>query len=716
MFYIAEDTGIQTRIPLKISEGAPGMNQPMLSLLLVEDDAAQSRLMCETLKHIGGAAKFSVTCVDRLDGAMDILSKTFFDALLLDLSLPDSSGMQTIERVQSRFGSLPIIVMTGNDDQALAFEALKKGAQDYLIKGQTDEKSLFRSIHYAVERKRSADDLSKVTQLLGTILDTTHMLIAYMDPSFNFVRVNLAFAHADGKDVKSYKGSNYFTLHPGKEQEKIFQETARSGLPHYEYGKALNFGAGAGEPSYWDWSLAPTKDEAGTVTGLVYTLVDVTKQKLVEDEINKSRELLEIKVTARTSELQDANDLLKQEIKEKIRAQEALSKRQEVLESIYAIETTFSNTLECSYDQIVLTISNIIAVPYAAAAHVDKNRFKAISQVFNGRFDHSRPAHVGAHPCGIVYDKKKIVQYAGDLSSRFTGEMQGMGAGFTSYIGVPILDKEGKVLGMICALDTAPRHFSEYEVHLIEIFSRYMGHEIERELMEEQLRASNEMNLLGRLASGVAHEVRNPLNGILAISEALFKSIGDNEEYLPYLEHIRNQVHRLSALMKGLLDLGKPLSPDQFSALPLQEVVGAVIDSFRHSSRHKQREIEVAFAQPGAVLHVNADSVKIQQVFFNLLDNACDHSPETSKISIEIAGPDDGYAVIRVIDRGTGVAPELLTRVFEPFFTTRKGGTGLGLSIVKHIVEMHGGVIAISNNLDAGLTVEVRLPVLPVSS
>ena len=689
------------------------MNSPILSILLVEDDAAQSRLMCETLKRMSGAAAFSVTCIDRLDRALEILSESPFDALLLDLSLPDSSGVKTIERVQARFTMLPIIVLTGNDDEAFAFEALKRGAQDYLVKGQTDGKTLLRSINYAIERKRSADDLSRVTQLLGTILDTTHMLIAYMDPRFNFVRVNLAYSMADGRDVKSYKGKNYFVLSPDPQREKIFQEVVQSGRPHYEYGKAFKFGAAPiQEPSYWDWSLAPTKDEAGTVTGLVYTLVDVTKQKLVEDEINKSREELEIKVRTRTSELQDANELLKQEIKEKIEAQEALSKRQEVLESIYAIETTFSNTLEGAYDQIVLTISNILAVPYAAAAQLDKNRFKALSQVVDGRFSHDRPPQIAFHPCGIVFDKKKIFQCSGDLSKLFPDEMRGAGDAFKSFIGVPILDKEGKVLGMICVMDMVDRRFGDYETHLIEIFSRYMGHEIERELMEDQLRASHEMNLLGRLASGVAHEVRNPLNGILAISEALFKSIGDNEEYLPYLEHIRSQVHRLSALMKGLLDLGKPLSPDEFFDQPIKDIIGSVMDSFRHSSRHKQREIEVVCTQ-SCTQRVRVDSVKIQQVFFNLLENACDHSPETSKISVEITGPDEGYSVIKVSDQGVGISPELLSRVFEPFFTTRKGGTGLGLSIVKHIVEMHGGGISLSNNAAGpGATAEVRLPIL----
>jgi signal transduction histidine kinase len=160
------------------------------------------------------------------------------------------------------------------------------------------------------------------------------------------------------------------------------------------------------------------------------------------------------------------------------------------------------------------------------------------------------------------------------------------------------------------------------------------------------------------------------------------------------------------------LALGKPLSPEEFHAQPIEGIVRSVMDSFKHSSRHKNREIEVVAPRPGSSLFVKVDSVKIQQVFFNLLENACDHSAESCAITLEIRGPENGYNVVRVIDQGSGVPPDLLSRVYEPFFTTRKGGTGLGLSIVSHIVEMHGGVVALTNNTPLpGLTVEVRLPV-----
>ena len=438
---------------------------------------------------------------------------------------------------------------------------------------------------------------------------------------------------------------------------------------------------------------------------------EIEERKQAEKRLMSARENLENEVLARTGELRGTNELLRLEITERNKAETALSKRQQVLESIYAIETTFTESLENAYDQIALTISQIINVPYVAVGQVEKGRFKYLSQLTNGVLSHDKDVPVAGHPCGIVYRERKICHYNGDLRAMFPEHTGSLNESYSSYMSIPILSKKGDVLGMICVLAKEERAFEDSDVHLMEIFARYMGHEMEHEIMEGQLRSAHEISILGRLASGVAHEVRNPLNGILAISEALFLSIGDNKEYLPYLEHIRNQVHRLSALMKDLLDLGKPLMQSEFMPQPLEELIKSVLDTFHHSSAHKARTINFVPAASGGAFLVMANSTKLQQVFFNLLENACDHSPENEPVVIEMSRPEESFVAVRVIDRGKGIPPELMDRVFEPFFTTRKGGTGLGLSIVKHIVEMHLGAISLSNNTPPpGLTVEVRLP------
>ena len=440
---------------------------------------------------------------------------------------------------------------------------------------------------------------------------------------------------------------------------------------------------------------------------------EIAERKRAEEQLKRLSQELEKKVEARTAELRGTNELLKLEIIERVKAEESLAKRQQVLESIYAIETTFSVSIEDVFDQVAITIANLVNLPYTAVGRIEKGRLTPLSQLTENIFLHEKSIPVTMHPCGIVVREKKVRQYSGNIRDMFPENMKTPGQDYRSYVGVPVFDKVGVVIGVICAMGLAERTFSELELHSMEIFARYLGHEIEHEIMDDQLRTAGEMNLLGRIASGVAHEVRNPLNGILAISEALFQDLGDRPEHLPYLQHIKTQVNRLAALMRDLLDLGKPLVQSEFTPQPLEPIIRSAIDSLKHSTSHKDRTVNFTPSPTPVSCMVKTDTVKLQQVFFNIIDNACDHSPAAEAVIVEISltADPEPEAVIRVIDRGKGIAPDLLEKVFDPFFTTRKGGTGLGLSIVKRIVELHKGTVTITNNMPGpGVTAEVRLP------
>ncbi|MDD5676169.1 MAG: ATP-binding protein, partial [Chitinivibrionales bacterium] len=400
------------------------------------------------------------------------------------------------------------------------------------------------------------------------------------------------------------------------------------------------------------------------------------------------------------------------DVTESKRTAEELARRQQVLESIYAIETAFAENLEATFDQIVVTIAHILEVPFAAIGQVEKNRYALFSQFADGRFKHQCPWPFSHHPGGIVLREKANCQFSGDLAARFPAEFGDNRFPYKSFLGVPMLNKNGDMLGMVYIMDVRERNYTNYEMQVIEIFCRYVVHEIDRLVMERQLASSREMNLLGRIASGVAHEVRNPLNAILAINEALFQDMGQNPEYLPYLAHIRNQVNRLSALMRDLLDLGKPLHESEFLVQPLGAIIASAKDSWQHSAKCSAHRIQVSGDLAPERYFIKAHSVKIQQVIIKLLENACEHSPAGSPVVIEIAPWSVLQVSIKIKDLGTGIDPDLLGKVFEPFYTTRKGGTGLGLSIVKNIVEIHGGTIAIFNNqpYSPGLTAEIVLP------
>lgn len=135
------------------------MSSQDIKVLLVEDNPGDARLVREML-HEGGEAEFSIAHVEQLGEALERLGEERFDVILLDLSLPDSHGLDTFIKVHDRASEVPILVSTGLDDEALGVKAVQEGAQDYLVKGQVDGKSLLRSVRYAIERsKLSAERL-----------------------------------------------------------------------------------------------------------------------------------------------------------------------------------------------------------------------------------------------------------------------------------------------------------------------------------------------------------------------------------------------------------------------------------------------------------------------------------------------------------------------------------------------------------------------------
>ncbi len=218
--------------------------------------------------------------------------------------------------------------------------------------------------------------------------------------------------------------------------------------------------------------------------------------------------------------------------------------------------------------------------------------------------------------------------------------------------------------------------------------------------LEQELFEAKKLEIVGQLAGGVAHEVRNPLNALLSISEALFleREIAENPEYEPYIKHIRAQVGRLSKLMKDLLDLGKPIMPEAIHPVSLVQVLKDVVSLWNMTDQANKQTVSCAIDDAARTLMVNADSTRLQQALLNLVENASQHSPRDSDIVVTVRGPLSGTVVVQVRDSGRGIAPEKLEKVFDPFFTTRTGGTGLGLPLVKHFIESMGGEVRIGNN------------------
>jgi PAS domain S-box-containing protein len=228
--------------------------------------------------------------------------------------------------------------------------------------------------------------------------------------------------------------------------------------------------------------------------------------------------------------------------------------------------------------------------------------------------------------------------------------------------------------------------------------------------LQEKLHHTRTMSAMGSLVAGVAHEVRNPLFGISATLDAFEARFGQRAEYQQYVAVLRGELERLSHLMGDLLEYGKPTSLE-FSEGALADVVAEAVQASRTLAEGAR--VALRNTVDGGLPRLRMDRRRLLQVFQNLLDNAVRHSPPKSAVVVEAERSlVDGEAWIdcRVLDEGPGFHPEDLSRVFEPFFTRRRGGTGLGLSIVQRIVEDHGGRISAGNRPGGGAEMTVRLP------
>ena len=152
------------------------MNSSPLRILCIEDNRADAALI-QGLLEGNQATVFEVTWVDRLQKAIDLLRQSQFDAILLDLSLPDTQGLPTLERLQQENQRTPIIIVTGLEDEELGILAIRHGAQDYLVKGAVDGRAIARAIHYAIDRKRKEEQLNKLNRALNALGHSSQAMI-----------------------------------------------------------------------------------------------------------------------------------------------------------------------------------------------------------------------------------------------------------------------------------------------------------------------------------------------------------------------------------------------------------------------------------------------------------------------------------------------------------------------------------------------------------
>jgi two-component system, NtrC family, sensor kinase len=230
----------------------------------------------------------------------------------------------------------------------------------------------------------------------------------------------------------------------------------------------------------------------------------------------------------------------------------------------------------------------------------------------------------------------------------------------------------------------------------------------ERVSLEEQLQQSDKLSSIGLLAAGVAHEVNTPLAGISSYSQMLMQQIPDSDPRHQLLEKIHRQTSRASSIVNNLLNFSR-VSEARYAPVDLNRVLDDTIQLLE--SQLRNTEIEIVRHYADGLPLAPCDAPKLQQVLMNLILNARDAMPRGGKLEIS-TGADEDSVVISVRDSGLGIAPEHLSKIYDPFFTTKQigKGTGLGLAVSYGIIRDHGGHINVESKLGEGTRFQITLP------
>lgn len=326
----------------------------------------------------------------------------------------------------------------------------------------------------------------------------------------------------------------------------------------------------------------------------------------------------------------------------------------------------------------------------------------------------------------VNFDSKTDPRTAADYAKSYepTGER--------AYVAVPLM-REGRWVASLWASDDQPRQWSKEEVSLLQTVAERtwtaiekLRAEAERERLlqsEQEARDAAEKanQLKDEFLATLSHELRNPLNVILGYSELLLRmpEIGQSAKLTQMAEALRRNAQSQSQLINDLLDLSRlqrgKISLNQ-EPVSLAAIIDSAVDTVRTDASAKGVTINLNVSDQ--LLLVDGDRLRLQQIAWNVLNNAVKFTPEGGRIDISLSSKND-HAVVVVTDTGQGIDPVFLPHVFEMFRqadssnSRRHGGLGIGLALVRQLVQLHGGTIsAESEGPNKGSRFTVRLPLL----
>jgi len=723
------------------------------SVLIVNDEPDQLILMGGLLRKAGYSV---LTAEDGIDG-LTLARRERPDLVISDVSMPRMNGLEFCREIRADSGlaTVPILLITAHQkDTESAVAGMKAGADDYL-EIPFDAPRLIAKVSRLLER-------SRVEASYRDLVEQASDMIFTQDLSGRVTSMNLAGQKFLGRKTEEIIGNSFFNVFGIIPESNGFAASLGHPQEANEFQHQFVARSATGEDRWLDLIVSPIKDKLDVTVGFRGLARDVTERKRFEEALRDSEERYRLLFESTPQPIWVYNE----ETLHFLAVNEAATRiygytREEFLSTITI------DDIRAREDIPTLMIKNdpndlVISSPWRHRTRDGKTIYVEISShpvVFDGK--NSKLVIVNDVTERKLLDEKQqrlhasLQQSAMEWRQTFNaidfpvliidlaGYIKRSNQAAEQIVGIEaeqILGKKVDELGeyepwkkaeeMLEGLREYPAPRTEeikdeatgktwaitlYHINEFGSFGEraiLIAQDItKRAELEASLRQSEMMSLLGSLVAGVAHEVRNPLFGISSIIDAFETRFSDRTEYLRYTNVLRDEIGRLTILMEELLEYGKPFRGELY-LVSMEEMIARSIRACLPSAEvaHVNLVNDVEESLP----KIRIDRRRLSKVFVNLIENAIQHSPQKSSVTIEARRINDGnneWVQCAIKDSGKGIPDEDLSKIFEPFFSKRRGGTGLGLAIAQRIMQEHGGKLIAGNNPEGGACMIARFPI-----
>ena len=662
-----------------------------IRLLLVEPDPADAEKIHTALQGVA-QNQFAFTHAGNMCEAVELVDKNRFDAVLLDVGMADTRELDACCHLSDINPSLPYIILGDEDNQELALAAVKHGAQDYLNKSKATGQVLIRVVRYAIERKRSGENIQNNKEGVEHLLEYADDGIYSVDLEGNCTFINPSALRMLGYDDESQLlGKHIHTLihhtrtdgAPCLDKECRVYNSTRFGKVFHVDDEVLWRADGSSFPV--EYRTAPTRVN-GTINGSVVTFSDITQRKRVELNLKAAQDKLEQRVKERTRRLEKVNQLLEIEIEDRINTQEILNTEREFITTL--LDTV--GALVCVLDQ-----EGRIVMFNRACEETTSYRFEEIKREFV--WDRL-----------LVDEEVETVKQvfrnlqAGQFPSRFEnywltrdGEKR-----MIVWTNTALLDDDGAVKNVI---GTG-----------IDVTEKRKIQEKEKQRVLELAHVSR-LSTMGEMATQIAHELNQPLSAIATYSDAclyMLKSMSnESPDMLAALRGIKQQAQRSGDIIRGLRNFVSKGEMHK-STTDINAVVQSVINLAMIELR--KNKVGINYSLDETLPLIITEKILIEQVVLNLVRNAIEAMAEANSLTREVyihtLLNSENMVEVRISDTGPGLEADQIEHIFNTFVTTKLHGIGMGLPISRTIIEAHGGKLFANSEINNGATFIFTLP------